>query len=61
LMLRSAISVCPADTCEDVKAFCDIITQHSGGRGAVRECIELLLTNQGIYEQALLSYLNSIS
>lgn len=61
LMLRSAISVCPADTCEDVKAFCDIITQHNGGRGAVRECIELLLTNQGIYEQALLSYLNSIS
>ena len=61
LILKAAISVCPANTCEDVKAFCDITTKHNGGRGAVRECIELLLTNQGSYEQALLSYLNSIS
>jgi hypothetical protein len=43
LMLRSAISVCPADTCEDVKAFCDIITQHNGGRGAVENALNYCL------------------
>jgi 3-deoxy-D-manno-octulosonate 8-phosphate phosphatase (KDO 8-P phosphatase) len=61
LMFKAAISVCPADAMEGIKALNDKVTEHPGGRGAVRECIEYVLRSKGIYEQALLSYLNQIS
>jgi len=44
-----------------VKALSDLVTKHPGGRGAVRECIEMVLNGKGIYEQALLKYLSQIS
>lgn len=60
VMFKAAISVCPGDAMEGMKNLCDLVTKHSGGRGAVRECIEHVLTNKGIYEQALLKYLEHI-
>ena len=61
IMFKAAVSVCPADSMEGVKALSDLVTKHPGGRGAVRECIELVLTGKGIHEQALLKYLAQIS
>lgn len=61
LMFKAAISVCPADAMEGVKALSDLVTDHRGGRGAVRECIEYVLTSKGIYDQAVLKYLDQIS
>ncbi|HOC94389.1 MAG TPA: HAD hydrolase family protein [Candidatus Cloacimonadota bacterium] len=60
-MFKAAVSVCPADAVEDIKQLADYVTSHTGGHGAVRECVELVLNNKGIYEQALLAYLNQIS
>jgi 3-deoxy-D-manno-octulosonate 8-phosphate phosphatase (KDO 8-P phosphatase) len=43
---------------EEVKAICDYITVANGGRGAVREIIELILKNQGKFDQLLDSLIN---
>ncbi len=60
LMFKAAVSVCPSDAMQGVKALSDLVTEHPGGRGAVRECIEHVLTSKGIYDQALLKYLDQI-
>lgn len=56
-MFRSALSMCPADAMPDIKKLSDVVLQCSGGRGAVRECIEMILKNKGIYEQAVAAFL----
>jgi YrbI family 3-deoxy-D-manno-octulosonate 8-phosphate phosphatase len=43
LMERVGFSVAVADAVEDVKAVADHVTMAQGGRGAVREIIDLLL------------------
>lgn len=57
-MFKAAFSVCPADAPQNICQLADHVTRHSGGKGAVRECIEFVLHNQGIYEQAVSAYLN---
>ena len=37
------LSVCPQDAVDEVKEICNIITQKSGGKGAVREICDFLL------------------
>ncbi|HPN40365.1 MAG: HAD hydrolase family protein [Candidatus Cloacimonetes bacterium] len=61
VMNVAAVSVCPADAARDVAAMADYVMLASGGRGAVRECIELVLNNKTIYEQAVNDYLAKIS
>lgn len=36
------LNACPADACEEIKALSDVVMKHNGGRGAVRELIEML-------------------
>jgi len=47
LLERSAFTACPADAAPEVMAACDLVCGASGGRGAVREFIELILKVQG--------------
>jgi 3-deoxy-D-manno-octulosonate 8-phosphate phosphatase (KDO 8-P phosphatase) len=61
VMFKANISVCPADACQDIQELSDHVTRNPGGRGAVRECIEMVLNNKGMYEQAVQTYLNKIS
>lgn len=61
LMKAVAVSVCPADAASGIPQLVDYVTQAKGGEGAVRECIEMVLKNKGIYEQAILAYLARIS
>jgi len=61
LMFKAAVSVCPADAPEGVKEICDIVTKKHGGRGAARECIELVLNHKKKYEPALVKYVEQIS
>lgn len=61
VMFQAAISVAPADAMPAVAALADMVTTHKGGKGAVRECIEHMLRNKGVYEQAVLAYLGEIS
>lgn len=50
---KCSISATPADTFEDLKNRVDVVTKRKGGEGAVREFIELILKEQGKYEECL--------
>lgn len=42
---------------EEVKKYTDIITQHAGGQGAVREVCDIILKAQGHYDGFLAKFL----
>lgn len=46
ILIRCGFSACPADAHSEVKQRVDYICQHNGGKGAVREFIEIILRNQ---------------
>ncbi len=55
---RVGFSVAVANGREEVKADCDYITVNRGGRGAVREVIEMILKRQGKFDVLLNSLRN---
>ncbi len=60
-MNSAAYSVCPCDAPEKLRELVDHVTAKPGGRGGVRECIDFVLENKGLYEQAVQAYLEQIS
>ncbi len=40
------LACCPADATEEVRGICDFITPNVGGKGAVRDVIELVMKAQ---------------
>ena len=50
---------CPADACKEVKSIADYISPVSGGHGAVRDCIECLLTESGQWTELIEKVYNS--
>jgi 3-deoxy-D-manno-octulosonate 8-phosphate phosphatase (KDO 8-P phosphatase) len=42
----NVLACCPADATEEVKGICDFITPNIGGKGAVRDVIELVMKAQ---------------
>ncbi len=46
-MELAGFSACPSDGAAEVRGFADFVTQARGGRGAVRELVEMLLKAQG--------------
>ena len=53
---RAGISVAVADGVAEAKAAADFITRAAGGRGAVREAVEMILKAQGIWEPFMVHY-----
>ena len=49
VMKACGCGVAPADAMEDVKAIADYICEKPGGRGCVRECIEMVMKQQGTW------------
>jgi 3-deoxy-D-manno-octulosonate 8-phosphate phosphatase (KDO 8-P phosphatase) len=47
---QSGLAVAVADACPEVRAEAHYITRTAGGRGAVREAIELILGCQGLWQ-----------
>lgn len=60
-MRKAALSFAPFDACEDIKRQADMVCALPGGRGAIREVIDLILHKQGRYEQTVSAYLADIS
>ncbi|MSO18885.1 MAG: 3-deoxy-D-manno-octulosonate 8-phosphate phosphatase [Acidobacteria bacterium] len=58
MMRRAALAVAPANACDDVKKVAHIVTEKSGGRGAVREAIEFILKAQNKWDDAVKRYLD---
>ena len=52
--------VATANACKDIKAHADHMTERSGGDGAVREVIELILETQGKWKTAVEEYLHHL-
>jgi 3-deoxy-D-manno-octulosonate 8-phosphate phosphatase (KDO 8-P phosphatase) len=58
-MLRACgLAVAVADACQEAREDADYVTQAPGGRGAVREVIELILRAQGSWQSLVARYRN---
>lgn len=47
------VNVCPADAAQEVKERCQFVLTTKGGYGVVRDFIEILLKNNGKWEEAV--------
>ena len=56
VMRRVGLQVATANAREEVKRQAHYVTSVPGGRGAVREVIELILKAQGIWEEIIKKY-----
>lgn len=56
VMRRVGLAIATQNAAEEVKRSAHAVTEASGGRGAVREVIELLLKGRGVWEDLLRKY-----
>ena len=57
LLRRAGLAVAVADAVDEAKQYAHYVTARAGGRGAVREVIELILKTQGKWDEAMARYL----
>ncbi len=57
LMMRSGLGIAVADAATDTRERAHYVTAAKGGRGAIREVIELILKAQGRWEELVRYYL----
>lgn len=57
LMRRAELAIAVADAVPETKSVAHYVTQANGGRGAVREAIELILKAQGQWSRLMERYL----
>jgi 3-deoxy-D-manno-octulosonate 8-phosphate phosphatase (KDO 8-P phosphatase) len=55
-MKRAGFAVAVADGVAEAKAAAHLVTQAAGGRGAIREVIEMILQTQGSWEPFVAQY-----
>jgi len=58
VLLRAGLGFGVANACDEVIAAADYVTEKSGGQGAVREIIELILKAQGKFKDAVKTITN---
>ena len=56
VMRRVAVPMAPADAADEVRAMAKYVTPYPGGYGAVRDGIEWLCKEMGLWEQVLERY-----
>ena len=56
VMRKVAVAIAVADAVEEVKAVAKHVTKNSGGHGAVRDAIEYLCKEMGVWQQVLDRY-----
>jgi 3-deoxy-D-manno-octulosonate 8-phosphate phosphatase (KDO 8-P phosphatase) len=57
LMLRSELAVAVANAAEETRSAAHLVTQASGGSGAIREVVEVILKAQGRWTEVTEKYL----
>ncbi len=57
IMNRAELAVAVADAVEEVRSVAHYVTRAEGGRGAVREVIEIILKSQGRWHDLVDAYL----
>lgn len=56
ILRRSGLAITVKDCWPELKEMVDFVTEHEGGKGAVREVMELLLRAQGHWPKVTQSY-----
>jgi 3-deoxy-D-manno-octulosonate 8-phosphate phosphatase (KDO 8-P phosphatase) len=56
LLRRAGLAVAVADAVEEARQHSHLVTRRAGGRGAVREVIEMILKAQGKWAETLAHY-----
>ena len=59
LIQRVGFTAAPADAVSEVRSSVHFVTNNAGGWGAVREVCDLLLKEQGLWEEVTASYFQS--
>lgn len=54
---RAGLAIAVADAAPEVQAVAHLVTRTPGGRGAVRECVELILRAQGTWRATVAAYI----
>ena len=57
VMRRVAVPIAVADAAEEVRAVAKYVTKYPGGYGAVRDAIEFLCKEMGVWQQVLDRYM----
>ncbi|MBL7191089.1 HAD hydrolase family protein [bacterium] len=57
VMKRVGFAACPADAVDDIKAISDYVCKSEGGRGCVREVIEMVLKARGQWENLIKEFI----
>lgn len=57
VLIRVGLAAAPGDACADVQQRVHYVTRASGGRGAVREFIELILRGRGRWDALVRAHL----
>ena len=55
---RAGVAVCPADAHPEVKKACHWVTRAAGGRGALREVVDRVLTVRGLMPAVVAQFEN---
>jgi len=58
LMRRSHLAIAVADATPETKAQAQFVTAAAGGKGAVREAVELILKAQGLWNDVIQRYVD---
>jgi len=58
LLRRAGLAVAVADAVDEAKQYAHYVTVRPGGRGAVREVIELILKAQGKWDEVISRYVS---
>ena len=56
ILRRAGLAVAVQNAVDDVKRASHYVTQRSGGRGAVREVVDLILKAKGLWDQVMQRY-----
>lgn len=56
MLRRAGLAVAVSNAVDEVKQVCQYVTQRPGGRGAVREVIDLVLKSKGLWDQLVQRY-----
>ena len=56
ILRRVGLAVAVPNAVEEVRQLCHYTTRHPGGRGAVREVVDLVLKAKGLWDQLLQRY-----
>ncbi|MBI2817946.1 MAG: HAD hydrolase family protein [Acidobacteria bacterium] len=54
---RAGLAIGPANSQQDIRQYCHLITEHTGGHGAVRDALEFIIRAQGKWDQIMARYL----